>query len=110
MVVNVIPSPCSFFHCGMMISYRLFSIRNLFTIMCKDFKVHIGYVNESEMVEQPVECKLEELLHPPAYRESVEKLRSMQKLSHHTKRQLFDKTKAEWRKLPKSYPIMNMLR
>ncbi|PAV59960.1 hypothetical protein WR25_18038 [Diploscapter pachys] len=51
------------------------------------------------------ECNLEEILKPPAERESVQKLREKQRLCHFTRQLIYKKTEKEWKAIPKSYPI-----
>jgi hypothetical protein len=91
--------------------------------------MHIGYVADHEKAAQPEECTLHEMLKPPAYRESVEKLRKIQKLNAFSRsyafynfssffvayffislnfRIIYKKTEREWRALPKSYPVDKM--
>jgi hypothetical protein len=87
----------------------------------------IGYVADHEKPIQPEECTLHEMLKPPAYRESVEKLRNIQKIGPLFENVNFNfpiiflpiylftnfnlinqKILHEWRALPKSYPVDQM--
>ncbi|KAI6205198.1 hypothetical protein M3Y94_00765500 [Aphelenchoides besseyi] len=64
---------------------------------------HAVYNNLPEA--KPEECNLAEMLQPPAYRQSVEDLRSNQRLGHFTRMRIFKRTEREWRSIPKSYTI-----
>lgn len=67
--------------------------------------LHIYAVDETQLPAQPSECNLDALLKPPAYRKSVEELRTNQKLGHFPRMRLYKRVEREWRAIPKSYPI-----
>lgn len=67
--------------------------------------MRFGIINCNDKENFPDECKLEDLIKPPAYRKSVEQLRTNQKLGHFPKQRLFKRTEKEWRSIPKSYTI-----
>lgn len=69
------------------------------------FQLWIGVVNKSHKAGFPEECKLEETLLPPAYRESITELRQNQKMSKFTRQRIFKRTEKEWRAIPKTYTI-----
>uniref|UniRef100_A0A0K0DZY6 Ribosomal protein S6 n=1 Tax=Strongyloides stercoralis TaxID=6248 RepID=A0A0K0DZY6_STRER len=67
--------------------------------------LHVHFVNTKELEKPVVECNLDELLKPPAYRDSIETLRKGGKIGHFTKQMIFKRTEKEWKAVPKSYPI-----
>ncbi|XGW21882.1 hypothetical protein V3C99_004665 [Haemonchus contortus] len=65
--------------------------------------VHVAVVPVTPSV--PKKCNLEEILKPPAKRQSVKDLREGQKMGHFTRQLIYKRTEREWRSIPKSYPI-----
>lgn len=67
--------------------------------------IRIFAVSEHDVPKTPTDCNLDELLKPPAYRESVKELREHQKLGHFPRMRLYKRVEREWKAIPKSYPI-----
>lgn len=67
--------------------------------------VHAYFVNTKELGKPITECNLDDMLKPPAYRESVEVLRKGQKMGHFTRQMIYKRTEKVWKSVPKSYPI-----
>uniref|UniRef100_A0A0N4WAE0 DEP domain-containing protein n=1 Tax=Haemonchus placei TaxID=6290 RepID=A0A0N4WAE0_HAEPC len=65
--------------------------------------VHVAVVPVT--TPAPEKCNLEEILKPPAKRQSVKDLREGQKMGHFTRQLIYKRTEREWRSIPKSYPI-----
>uniref|UniRef100_A0A915LMR8 Uncharacterized protein n=2 Tax=Meloidogyne incognita group TaxID=654580 RepID=A0A915LMR8_MELJA len=62
-------------------------------------------VDTKDFQEPPESCDLEAMLKPPAYRQSVEKLRLNKQMSFVGAFKIYKKTEAEYRNIPKSYFI-----
>lgn len=67
--------------------------------------VFISYVNDRDQPKGEVDCDLEEILKPPAERETVKRLRDGQKIGHFTRQMIYKRIEKEWKAVPKSYPI-----
>uniref|UniRef100_A0A1I8BM20 rRNA methyltransferase 3, mitochondrial n=1 Tax=Meloidogyne hapla TaxID=6305 RepID=A0A1I8BM20_MELHA len=60
-------------------------------------------IDTNDFQEPPESCDLEFMLKPPAYRQSVEKLRLNKQMSHVAALKIYKKMEAEYRNIPKSY-------
>jgi len=68
-------------------------------------KLRVCAVDTKDFQEPPESCDLEFMLKPPAYRQSVEKLRLNKQMSFVGAFKIYKKTEAEYRNIPKSYFI-----
>ncbi|KJH44253.1 hypothetical protein DICVIV_09725 [Dictyocaulus viviparus] len=75
------------------------------SIFLHDLDVVHVYIAPSTPSAISEECNLEEILKPPAQRQSVKDLREGQKLGHFTRQLIYKRTEKEWKSIPKSYPI-----
>lgn len=67
--------------------------------------MHVDAIDVTKAKSEMKECNLEEILKPPAERESVKNLRDNQKMGHFTRQMIYKRTEKEWKSIAKSYPI-----
>uniref|UniRef100_A0AC35THJ1 28S ribosomal protein S6, mitochondrial n=1 Tax=Rhabditophanes sp. KR3021 TaxID=114890 RepID=A0AC35THJ1_9BILA len=80
--------------------------RKALSILVNDLDLlHVHFVNTKILETPSFECNLEDILKPPAQRQSVQDLKDNQKVGHFTRQMIYKRTEKEWKSVPKSYPI-----